>query len=477
MTSSFRRIAIAAIAVAAIGVAYFNRGDIPLASAHATAAPASISPPPAPHAGLPDFSDIVARYGPAVVNVSTSGTVKARLAEGADDPFAELLRRFGMAPPAGEYRSRGLGSGFIVGADGLVLTNAHVVADAGEIVVRLTDKREFAARLLGLDKATDVAVLKIDARDLPTVRTGNAAATRVGEWVLAIGSPFGFDSTATAGIVSAKSRSLPDDAYVPFIQSDVAVNPGNSGGPLFNANGEVIGINSQIYSRSGGYQGLSFAIPIDVALKVKDQIVAHGHVSRGRLGVTIQELSPALADSFGLARPAGALVSSVEKGSAAERAGIAAGDVIQKFDGHDIAAAADLPPHIAGLKPGTTAAVEVWRRGRVHRIDVAVGAVAEAAPADTGGDRGDKLGLAVRPLTRDERRQAGLPGGLVVEDVAGSGASARAGIEPGDVIIAVNGTPVAAVDQLRAQLERGGKRIALLVQRGDNRLFLPIDLS
>jgi len=360
----------------------------------------------------------------------------------------------------------------------VVLTNAHVVDDASELTVKLTDRREFRAKVIGIDKPTDVAVLKIDARDLPTVRVGDPQNVRVGEWVLAIGSPFGFENSVTAGIVSAKSRALPDDGYVPFIQTDVAINPGNSGGPLFNLAGEVIGINSQIYSRSGGYQGLSFAIPIDVAMKVQGQIREHGKVRRGRLGLTIQELDQGLAESFGLAKPAGALVNAVDPKGPAATAGVRPGDVVLKLNGKDVPSSSTLPPMASELVPGSTATLQVWRGGRTVDLRLTVSElgspVADAGDAGAGEAKGG-LGVAVRPLTPDEVRQSDFNGGLLVENV--SGPAARAGIRPGDVIVSVNGEAVGGVDTLRSLVGKAGKRIALLIQRGENRLFVPVELG
>jgi serine protease Do len=455
-----------------------TQGPAPAAAAAAKAV--------APAASMPDFRSIVERYGPAVVNIGVEGTVKtggdAVSPFGQldpDDPFSEFLRRFGpqFRLPEGEQIRHGQGSGFIVSADGLILTNAHVVAGAREVTVRLTDKREFPARVVGIDRPTDIAVLRIDARDLPTIPLGDPAETRVGEWVLAIGSPFGFDNSVTAGIVSAKSRSLPDEGYVPFIQTDVAINPGNSGGPLLNLQGEVIGINSQIYSRSGGYQGLSFAIPIDVAARVKDQLLAHGKVTRGRLGVTIQDIDQALAESFGLEAARGALVSQVEKDSPAARAGLEAGDVILKFGGEPIDSSAELPPKVAAVAPGTAVVLEVWHDGKTRKAEVTVGeqktaqAVGEEAEAtDTA-----RLGVAVRPLGPEERAQTGTGEGLLVLDA--SGPAARAGIREGDVILALNGRPVATADALRQALEGAGRHVALLIQREDARIFVPIELG
>ena len=432
---------------------------------------------------LPDMSGIVARNGAAVVNISMSGKTKGGSANSGipgidpDDPFYEFFRHFRIPQQRGERQVRGQGSGFIVREDGIVLTNAHVIDGADEVIVKLIDKREFKAKVLGADKATDVAVLRIDGRNLPVVKIGNSANTRVGEWVLAIGSPFGFENSATAGIISAKSRSLPDDSYVPFIQTDVAVNPGNSGGPLFNMAGEVIGINSQIYSRTGGYQGLSFAIPIDVAMSVQEQIVKHGKVQRGRLGVTIQEVNQSLAESFGLSKPMGALVSSVEGGSPAAKAGLEPGDVILALNGKEIQSSNELPPLVASIRPGDTAKLQVWRKGSTREVDVKVGLVKDEkqASADTKESATGRLGLAVRSLTPEERRQLDGKGGLLVENV--SGAAARSGIRVGDVLLSVNGEPVGTPEQLRAIVSKAGKRVALLIQREDARLFVPVDLN
>jgi serine protease Do len=322
-------------------------------------------------------------------------------------------------------------------------------------------------------------VLRIDAKNLPTVKIGDPARARVGEWVMAIGSPFGFENTVTAGIISAKSRTLPDEGYVPFMQTDVAVNPGNSGGPLINASGEVIGINSQIYSESGGYQGLSFAIPIDVAMNVEQQLVTHGKVRRGRLGVAVQEVDQGLADSFGLDKPRGALVNSVDAGSPAAKAGLEPGDVIVKFNGKEIGHSSELPSLVGSLAPGSKATLDIWRKGSSKTLNIAIGELndAPAAVADaTGKASAGQLGLALRPLTREEKAQVAGGQGLVVEDVA-DGPAARAGIEPGDVILSANGEQVTSVEQLRGRLSHSGKQIALLIQRGDNRLFVPIRIG
>jgi serine protease Do len=488
MTSNTLKKSVVAVAiVAALTGAYSIGSEHALWPAHAASVAAQAAPAPAvsatPISTLPDMSSIVARYGMAVVNISVSGTSKTSAAVpdlpqmDPGDPFYEFFRRFRVPQQHGEVPMRGQGSGFILRDDGIVLTNAHVVDGADEVMVKLTDKREFKAKVLGVDKTSDVAVLKIDAKNLPTIKIGSAANTRVGEWVLAIGSPFGFENTATAGIVSAKSRSLPDDNYVPFIQTDVAVNPGNSGGPLFNMAGEVIGINSQIYSRSGGYQGLSFAIPIEVVMKVEEQIVKHGKVQRGRLGIAIQEVNQSLADSFGMSKPTGALVSSVEKDSPAGKAGLEPGDVILSVNGKEIGGSSELPPVIADIVPGESAKLQVWRKAGTRDLDVKVGAQKEEKVAGTSGkdvDQG-RLGLALRQLTPDERRQMDGVKGLLVENVAG--AAARAGIRPGDVVLSVNGETVSSVEQLRRLVAKAAKRVALLIQREDSTLFVPIDLG
>jgi len=464
-------------------VAGYSRAGVPAPSQpQAATAPAAVTAPAAT-AQLPGFTWIVQKYGPAVVNVSVTTEGKAMAAApempGLDpnDPFYEFFKRFKGPMPRGRAPMHGQGSGFIVSSDGRILTNAHVVDGAQEVTVKLTDKREFKAKVVGVDRQSDVAVLKIDATNLPTVQLGNSADTKVGEWVLAIGSPFGFENSVTAGIVSAKARALPDENYVPFIQTDVAVNPGNSGGPLFNMKGEVIGINSQIYSDTGGYQGLSFAVPIEVAAKVQDQLVAHGKVTRGRLGITIQGVNQALADSFGLGKPMGALVSSVEKGSPAEKAGVEPGDVIVKLDGNEVADSSDLPARVAEIKPGATAKLEVIRKGVTKQLEVTVGELKDkkvAASSDAQQESG-RLGVAVRPLDPEEQRQAGVKGGLLVENA--SGAAARAGIRRGDVLLAVNGTPIESVDQLRTLMSKADKRVAILVQREEARIFVPVELG
>lgn len=436
---------------------------------------------PSPHeatAGLPDFSAIIRECGPAVVNIQVvgAGNPRAALAEEADDPMLRFFRRFGLPKPSQAPPRQAEGSGFIVSPDGIILTNAHVVDGAREVTVKLTDRRELKARVVGIDKPTDVAVLRVEAHGLPVARLGAATPLKVGEWVLAIGSPFGFENSATAGIVSAKARVLPDETYVPFIQTDVAVNPGNSGGPLFNLRGEVVGINSHIYSQTGGYQGLSFAIPIELALQVKDQILQAGKVTRGRIGIAVQDMNQALAQSFSLKQATGALVSSVEAGSPAEKAGVKPGDVILELDGAAIQSAADLPPLIAALKPGDQANLALWRDGARQKLAVRTGEQVQEAMADADRSaQGGRLGLAVRPLSPEERRASGLNGGLLVLEVAG--AAARAGIRDGDIVLALNGTPVRSIETLRSLAAKAGKHLALLVQRADAKLFVPLTLG
>jgi serine protease Do len=440
-------------------------------------------------AALPDFSKLVEQHGAAVVNISVTRDAQSPRSAAApdsgmspEDPLYEFFRRF-QSPgqprtPPQPHKAQGIGSGFIVSPDGTILTNAHVVQDAAEVTVKLTDRREFKAKVVGVDPQTDVAVLKINATKLPVVKLGSSDDLKVGEWVVAIGSPYGFENTVTSGIVSAKSRALPDGTYVPFIQTDVAVNPGNSGGPLFNLKGEVVGINSQIYSRSGGYQGLSFAIPIATALHVKDELVRHGKVTRGRLGVTIQEVNQSLANSFGMNAARGALVSSVESGSPAEKAGLKPGDVVLKLDGNDIQSSVELSSRVAAMKPGSTAKLEIWRDGKARDMAVSVGETPaqNAASAENVDLSGARLGVAVRALTDVEQRQAKVNGGVVVQQ--SGGAAAKAGIRSGDIIVSANGKPVNNVDDLRsATKDRAGKVLALLVQRNDGRIFVPVDLG
>ncbi|MDB5762908.1 MAG: peptidase [Herminiimonas sp.] len=459
----------------------------PISQNTAAVAPAPVSNVTAPIGPMtaPNYRAIVERYGSAVVGVNTEGIAKTGMKgapDGApDDPLFKFFRGLPGSNgqmPRSDVPVRGQGSGFIVGKNGLILTNAHVVQNADEVTVKLSDRREYKAKVLGSDTATDVAVLKINADNLPVVSLGNPAQLGVGDYVLAIGAPFGFEQSATAGIVSAKGRSLPGDGYVPFIQTDVAVNPGNSGGPLFDANGNVVGINSQIYSQTGGYQGVSFSIPIDVALQVKDQIVSTGKVTHARLGVTIQELNQTLAESFKLKQPDGALVSSVATGSPAAKAGIQPGDVILKYNSQPITRSGDLPTLVGMGKPGEKAKLEVWRAGKKIELAATLSEAKELVAADDSGagtaPQG-KLGLAVRPLTPKEKNEANLSSGLVVEQTAGP--AARAGIEAGDVIISVNGTPVKTIEQLQGLVAKESKHLALLVQRGDAKIFVPVTLG
>jgi serine protease Do len=472
--------AVGAAVVALPASALYLYGSSHPARAAGTSAVVASAPAPsaAPGAtGLPDFRPLVQAYGPAVVNISVRSVVKTRghgrlpPGMGEDNPLFQFMQPGEGAPMRGE------GSGFIVSADGIILTNAHVVDDAQKVTVKLTDRREFEASVIGSDAKSDVAVLKIDAHNLPVAKLGDPRTLQVGEWVMAIGSPFGLENTVTAGIVSAKGRSLPDDTYVPFIQTDVAVNPGNSGGPLFNLRGEVVGINSQIYSRSGGYQGLSFAIPIDVAMNVSKQLQSQGHVTRGKLGVGIQDVDQALAESFGLDTPRGALVASVEKGGPAEKAGLQGGDVILEFDGQAIESAGNLPSAVAATDPGKAVALKVWRDRATREFKVKLGQTTDddvVAASDDGTSAG-RLGMMVRPLSPEEKQQAELSDGLVVENV--DGAAAEAGVRPGDIVLAANGTPVKNVDQLRSVVSGSKNHVALLVQRGDARLFVPVELG
>jgi len=438
--------------------------------------------------GLPDFTVLVDRYGPAVVNVQvTEGRQRGQ--RGGDDaapndPFGDFFRRFGI-PNAPQQRNpnqppaHGVGSGFIVSEDGYIMTNAHVVRDASEVVVKMTDRREYPAKVIGIDDRTDVAVIKIEAKNLPTVRIGDPASLKPGQWVVAIGSPFGMENSVTAGIVSATARTLPSDPYVPFIQTDVAVNPGNSGGPLFNLNGEVVGINSQIYSQSGGYMGLSFAIPIDVANNVRSQLISKGKVTRAKIGVRLQSMDAALAESFGLDRPRGAPVSSVEPGGPADKAGVKAGDIIIGVDGRRIESDEELPGVISNIAPGNSTELEVWRDRGARKITVRVVEMEEdgtTSPAVSGSGGGaaqpSSLGMSVRPLQPAEKQQADTDGALLVEDVTGP--AARAGVQPGDIILGVNGVRVKTAAELTAAAKRSGKVVALQVQRGDNQFFIPI---
>lgn len=457
---------------------------------------------------LPDFTDLVETQGPAVVNISTTQTIKqspqAQLSPFEDnDPAQEFFRRFfpgqipGMPGEQGrsgqpdqpgqprEYKNQSLGSGFIISADGYILTNAHVVDGADEVTVKLTDKREFKAKVLGADKRTDVALIKIEAAKLPFTRLGDPGKMKVGEWVVAIGSPFGFENTVTAGIVSAKGRSLSQENFVPFIQTDVPINPGNSGGPLFNMKGEVVGINSQIYSRSGGFMGLSFAIPIDIAMEVQAQLKQNGRVSRGRMGVVIQEVSKDLAESFGLSKTQGALVASVEKGAAADKAGIAPGDIIIKFDGKPVTESSELPRKVGATKPGSKVPVQLWRKGTALDVVVTMGEIPDdAAPVAKHGrkssepTKANRLGLRLSALSAEQKRAAGLSNGLIVEDVTSAGV--RTDLRPGDILLSfihkgsqVELKTVAQFNELIAAVSKT-ESITLLVRRGEVQTFVII---
>ncbi|HJV59784.1 MAG TPA: DegQ family serine endoprotease [Albitalea sp.] len=474
------------VASAQAGVA--TSGTVAPTTAAAAVVPAAPVPMLSP--SVPNYRAIVKQAGPAVVGVTVEGMHKATaedmgLPPGAeDDPFFQFFRGLpGFQGRGGRRGSqsvpfRGLGSGFIISSDGLILTNAHVVREAKNVTVKLNDRREFSAKVLGSDTATDIAVLKINAKDLPTVRLGDPSQLEVGDPVLAIGSPFGFDQTATQGIVSAKGRSLPGDAVVPFIQTDAAVNPGNSGGPLFDGNGQVVGINAQIYSQSGGYMGLSFAIPINVALKVKDQIVAHGHAEHARLGVTVQELNQSLAESFGLPRPEGALVANVTPNSAAAAAGLKSGDVITQVNGQPIGHSGELSSIIGMSAPGERVKLKVWRDHAWRDVEAKLGNAQEPGKQIADNDsatQGGQLGLALRPLSPQERREAKVDQGMVVEQV--SGPAARAGIEPGDVLLAINGKPVQSVETVKNVLQGKPHSVALLVQREGEKIFVPVNLG
>jgi len=432
---------------------------------------------------LPDFTTLVEKQSPAVVNITTTQERRGRWHERLpqNDEMLEFFRRF-MPPEGRRERERerflpprqGQGSGFFISADGYILTNAHVVEDADEVVVKLFDKREFRAKVIGADRRTDVALIKIDATHLPTASIGAPEKLKVGEWVLAIGAPFGFEHSVTAGIVSAVGRALPQENYVPFIQTDVAVNPGNSGGPLFNMKGQVVGVNSQIISRSGGYMGLSFAIPIDVAMDVAEQIKRTGKVSRGRLGVVIQDVTDDLAQAFGLKKPAGALVSDVEPDGPAARAGVQAADVILQFNGRPIDRSIELPRMVGATAPGSRASLTVWRQGKERQLNVVVGEMPqeEAAAASTA-ESANKAGLVVTSLTDEQKRELRVGSGVRVDDAIG--AAARAGIRPGDVILSVNSQPVNSAAELSRQFNDSGRNnFALLIKRGDGSLYIPL---
>ena len=436
---------------------------------------------------LPSFADLVEAQGGKVVNISTTTTIDQpnNIPVPENDPFYDFFRRFAPPGGGGERESRSLGSGFIISSDGYILTNSHVVAAADDITVKLNDKREFTAEVIGVDPRTDVAVIKIDADNLPAVSIGDPDKLRVGDWVLAIGSPFGFESTVTSGIVSAKGRSLPQENYVPFIQTDVAINPGNSGGPLFNLDGEVVGINSQIYSRTGGFMGLSFAIPINVAIDIADQLKTDGRVKRGRIGVVIQEVTAELAESFGLDAPRGALVNRVEKGGPAQKAGIEVSDVILKFASEDVESSNDLPRIVGQTKPGSIVEVELWRDGKLKTLTIKVGEIPadENASAKSNSQKEraknevPELGLVVSDLTSQQLKQQELQGGIRIDKVSGVGQ--KAGLRSGDVILALNNDDVESVEQFVKLMDQysEARSIALLIHRGGGSLYVPIRLK
>ncbi len=452
--------------------------------------------------GLPDFTGLVKKYAPAVVNIST--VQHERLGRfhhfnlpdvPEDSPLKDFIDRFlgdrggeGEDGDGGDIPTRSLGSGFFITADGYILTNRHVVDGAEEVIVRTSDRREFKARLIGADERSDVALLKIDAKDMPVARIGNSKDLEVGEWVLAIGSPFGFDHSVTAGIVSAKGRSLPNENYIPFIQTDVAINPGNSGGPLIDMDGEVVGVNAQIYSRTGGFMGLSFAIPIELAMNVARQLRTQGHVTRGWLGVMIQDLTRPLADSFGQDRPRGALVAKVLPDSPALKAGLQVGDVILSFNGHAIATSSELPPLVGSAPVDKAADLEVLRAGKRLHVQVTIGELPEEVAAAGGGHGSHKampqaagrLGLSVRDPSAEERKALGLgadTGGVLVTHV-GPGAARRAGIRRGDLILMLANRTVSDAKAFHRQVEAlpAGRPVAVLIQRQDGRLFLPVEV-
>lgn len=470
----------------------FRFGDVPRALLFLLAGVLSYGSPA--QAELPDFKPIIQSNLASVVNISTSQNPESGGAErsgpqsfgppGLPPGMEEFLRRFRSQPMPDPRAARSLGSGFIISADGEILTNAHVVEGADSIIVKLSDNSEKPARLIGLDKASDVALLKIDASGLPAVKLGDSSGVEVGDWVLAIGSPFGLEHSVTQGIVSAIGRSLPDGNYVPFIQTDVAVNPGNSGGPLFNLRGEVVGINSQIYSRSGGYMGLSFAIPVNVASNVARQLAANGRVERGWLGVGIQALNGELAKSFGLEKPAGALVGQVDKSGPAGRAGLKPGDVILEFDGHKLAQHADLPPLVGETAPGTTVTLKVWRDQAMRSIPVTVarlktGQDETVADNASSGKIPGVLNIQVAALTPEQREASGVESGGVLVVAVADGPAARAGISRGDIILRLGSRDIDSPDQLAgvAQKLPKGQPVPLLVQRDEMRLFLPLTIT
>src|ERR1700742_2088945 len=487
---SIRTWSLAAIAGILVMVVAHQRSNADAGTAPSAPTVAALAPAGAPAGrvtGLPDFSGLVAEAGGAGVNVSvTQNPQKISGIPGrgvGDHPLSQFFRRFQQTPgPDRAPPSRGVGSGFVVSSDGYVLTNAHVVADASEVTVTLTDRREFPAKVIGIDKASDVALIKIAASGLPTVRFGDPSKLRPGQWAIAIGSPFGFENSVTAGVISAIGRPLIDGSsqtnYVTFIQTDAAVNPGNSGGPLFNIDGEVIGINSQIYSRTGGYMGVSFAIPIDLALNVKDQLLKNGKVMRSRIGVSVQDIGQQLAQPFGLTPPPGALISAVEPQGPGERAGLKPGDVITSVNGKSIDHSWDLSALISQLPPGSQARLGIWHDRKATEVNVKTVLLEDSATQASrasGEDGGGKLGLVLRSLQPAEQQELHTKGRLLVEDV--SGPALAAGLQPGDVLLGVNGIGVASVADLKREVARAGHNVALLVQREDAQQYFPIDVG
>lgn len=434
--------------------------------------------------GLPDFTKLVEDNGKAVVSISTVKKAK-RLGpqNGVPDEQLEMLRRFGFPFPFGDFNGpgmtperRGQGSGFIIDPNGIILTNNHVVDGADEVTVHLTDKREFKAKVLGTDPKTDIAVIKIEGKNLPVVKLGKSENVKVGEWVAAIGAPFGLDNTVTAGIVSAKSRNLPDEQFVPFIQTDVAVNPGNSGGPLFNMKGEVIGINSQIFSTSGGFMGLSFAIPIDLAVQIKDELMKNGKVSRGRLGILMQQLTPELAKSFNLKDAKGALIAQIEKDGPADKAGLRDGDVVIEYNGKPIADIRELSQAVASTKPGAKVKVKAMREGKPVNLVIVVGEMPTDGKLNfkkPAASQNNALGANVRPLNDKEKKR--VPNGLFVESVYG--AAAEAGMRRGDIIISAGGKKIRTEKDLNEVVNKAKGSLAVLVDRNGSREFIPVKLS
>lgn len=444
--------------------------------------------------GLPDFTELYEQQGPAVVSIDVTQTVRRSqfpdISE--DDPFYEFFRRFGQIPRGRErqrdFEQQSVGSGFILSADGYILTNAHVVDDATEVTVKLSDKREFRAKVIGTDKRTDTALLKIDATGLPKVTIGDPERLRVGEWVAAIGKPFGLENTITAGIVSAKGRELPNENLVPFIQTDVPINPGNSGGPLFNMKGEVVGINSLIFSRTGGYMGLAFAIPIDVAMTAVKQLQEKGRVTRGKIGVQIQEVSKETAEAFGLSKPTGALVNSVVKGDPADKAGIEAGDIILKADGRTVNSSSELPRIITQIKPGTKIPVQVWRKGATKDLTLTVAelkdeeaprAARKSAPSKEKA-KPNRMGLMLSDLSDEQKKDLQVKNGVLIEDISGS---VRGNVQVGDVILAVisKGATIDAksadqINALIAKLDKGAA-VTFLLRRGDSQFYSSVKVG